>query len=231
MALVKYGGGIVGASGSIAGTTHARNRFGNYIRSRTKPVNPNTQRQANVRQAMQYLSNYWSAVLSSENRLLWSTYAAAIAMKNRLGETVYLTGFNHFIRANIIWYMNEATVKATGPSELTLPATAGSFTITATSAGQSISFGFNETEAWALEAGSRLWLFEGIARGATRLFFNGPWRYSHAVAGVAETGAESPSIHASHFGFAAGQLITGYGRVQRADGRISEPFIATCTAT
>ncbi|GAH28464.1 unnamed protein product, partial [marine sediment metagenome] len=38
MALVKYGAGIIQMSGSIAGDVHARNRFGNYIRPRTKPV-------------------------------------------------------------------------------------------------------------------------------------------------------------------------------------------------
>jgi len=230
MALVKFGGGIVQASGSIAGTTHARNRFGNYIRPRTKPVNPNSQRQANVRSAMKYLTNYWAEILSAENRTLWATYAAAIAMKNRLGESVYLTGFNHFIRANIIWYQNELSVKDTGPSELSLPASAGGFAITAASAGQSISFSFINTEAWAIEVGSRLWMFEGQAQGKTRNFFGGPWRFNHAVAG-AEGGAETPSIHATVWGFAAGQKIWGYGRVQRVDGRISNPFIVSCTAT
>ncbi|GAI58374.1 unnamed protein product, partial [marine sediment metagenome] len=39
MALVKYGGGITQMSGSIAGNTFARNRYGNYVRSRTKPIN------------------------------------------------------------------------------------------------------------------------------------------------------------------------------------------------
>ncbi|GAH50296.1 unnamed protein product, partial [marine sediment metagenome] len=48
MALVKLGGGIVQISGSIAGNTFARNRFGNYMRSRTKPVNPNSTRQTDI---------------------------------------------------------------------------------------------------------------------------------------------------------------------------------------
>ncbi|GAI01350.1 unnamed protein product, partial [marine sediment metagenome] len=45
MALIKYGGGIVQISGSIAGTVFARNKMGNYARPRTKPVNPRTARQ------------------------------------------------------------------------------------------------------------------------------------------------------------------------------------------
>ena len=31
MALIKYGGGIVHASGSLAGNTFARNKYGNYM--------------------------------------------------------------------------------------------------------------------------------------------------------------------------------------------------------
>ncbi|GAH13494.1 unnamed protein product, partial [marine sediment metagenome] len=49
MSLVKYGGGIVQMSGSIAGNTFARNRYGNYVRARTKPINPNSDRQVVVR--------------------------------------------------------------------------------------------------------------------------------------------------------------------------------------
>jgi hypothetical protein len=102
-ALVKMGGGIVGMSGSIAGNTFARNRSGNYVRARTKPVNTNTQAQQDIRGVMSYLTNYWSVTLSTAERTGWATYANAIAMKNRLGESIYLTGFNHFIRSNTEW--------------------------------------------------------------------------------------------------------------------------------
>ena len=59
MALIKYGGGIVDMSGSIAGNTHARNRFGNYMRARTKPVNPNSDRQVAIRAIVSYLAEFW----------------------------------------------------------------------------------------------------------------------------------------------------------------------------
>ena len=230
MALVKFGGGVIQLSGKIAGNVFAKNSTSSYVRSWRKPVNPNTQLQDNIRRAMQYLTNYWSDVLSDANRALWETYANAIAMKNKLGETVKLSGFNHFIRSNIIWYKNEGSVKAVGPSELTLPASAGGFAVAAASAGQSISISFTNTEEWALEVGSRLWVFEGQARNITRNFFGGPWRYLVAVAG-AEPAPTSPEIHATSWGFAAGQKISVYGRVQRADGRLSGPFTAECVAT
>lgn len=81
MALVKYGAGIIQMSGSIAGNVHARNRFGNYVRPRTKPVNPNSIRQEAARAIVSYLAEYWHQDLDDVQRNLWDVYAAAVAMK------------------------------------------------------------------------------------------------------------------------------------------------------
>ncbi|GAI21240.1 unnamed protein product, partial [marine sediment metagenome] len=99
-ALAKYGGGIVQISGSVAGNVHARNRFGNYIRPRTKPVNPHSVRQEAARAILSYLAEYWHGHMDQDQRDAWDIYATAVAMTNRLGETIHLTGFNHFIRTN-----------------------------------------------------------------------------------------------------------------------------------
>ena len=121
MAQVKYGGGIIQMSGSIAGNTFARNRFGNYVRARTKPVNPNSDRQVAARARVSFLSEYWASDLSAVNRGLWDTYAAAVAMKNKLGESIKLTGFNHFIRTNAVRMGVALPVLEPGPTILSLP--------------------------------------------------------------------------------------------------------------
>lgn len=59
MALIKYGAGVVQMSGSIAGDVHARNRFGNYTRPRTKPVNPQSARQTAIRAIVAYVAEIW----------------------------------------------------------------------------------------------------------------------------------------------------------------------------
>jgi len=64
MALIKFGAGIVQMSGSIAGDVHARNRFGNYVRPRTKPVNPHSIRQEAARAVVSYLAEYWHGNLT-----------------------------------------------------------------------------------------------------------------------------------------------------------------------
>ena len=101
MALVKFGAGIVDMRGSIAGVVHARNRFGNYTRPRTKPVNPQSQRQTAARIIMAFLAEQWrEAPMTEAIRTAWQTYADSVNWNNKLGEQVTLTGFNMFIRGN-----------------------------------------------------------------------------------------------------------------------------------
>lgn len=228
MALVKYGGGIIQASGSIAGTTHARNRFGNYIRSRTKPVNPNSQFQSDVRTALSFLTSHWSSTVTAAQRIAWGTYAAAVAMKNRLGEVIYLTGFNHYIRSNLEMRNRHNAQTDPAPSALTLPEKDTKFDCTGSAATQLISVAFDITLPWAIEVGAELYLYQGQPRGATRLFFAGPWRYLGGILGVA-TGQATPKTFTPPFTLVAGQLVTCYARVRRLDGRLSEPFTSSFT--
>ena len=99
MALVQYGGGVLDARGSIGGQVHSKNRFGNYIRARTTPVNPQSTRQNFVRNIVQYLSQRWSNTLTQLQRDGWEVYAAAITRANKLGAQIKLTGFNHYINS------------------------------------------------------------------------------------------------------------------------------------
>lgn len=220
MALVKYGGGIVQMSGSLAGQTHARNRFGNYIRSRTKPVNPQTDRQNNARDIVAFLAEYWHSTLEDAERTAWATYAAAVAMKNRLGETVYLTGFNHFIRSNSVRLLMGLAVVEPGPTVLALPETDTTFAASGSEATDLISFTFDTGLPWYTDAGAQMALFQGQPQLFTRNFFKGPWRFVGALDGV----SPSPTTRAAAFTLTEDQRIWCYGRICRSDGRLSEPF-------
>lgn len=227
MALVKYGGGIVQASGSIAGNVHARNRFGNYIRPRTKPVNPNSVHQVGIRSALSYLTTYWHATLTAAQRTAWATYAAAVAMKNRLGETVFLTGFNHFIRSNAELVNRELTLVADGPTELALPEKDSTFAVSGSAATQEISVVFDTALDWVDEADSYLMVYQGVPQLVTRNFFGGPWRYMDNVEGDATTPPTSPAAMTAPFTLVEGQKVWCYARIVRADGRVTEPFYAS----
>jgi len=220
MALIKYGGGVTQASGSIGGNTFARNRFGNYTRSRTKPVNPNSTAQGLSRSSLAYLAQYWNATLSVEERGSWETYAGSVPGLNRLGESVYLTGFNEFLRSNIIRLQNELAVIEAGPTVLTLPETDPTFAIVATEADQKIAVTFDEDLPWDSEAGAKMYIYAGEPQNPTRNFFKGPWKLAGSLSNGAETGAKIDSPYT----LVTGQKIWCYARIQRADGRLSNPF-------
>jgi hypothetical protein len=229
MALAKFGGGVIAMSGSIAGNTFARNRSGNYVRARTKPVNPNSVGQSEVRTALSYLTMIWASGLDAAQRSAWSTYAAAIAVKNRLGESVYLTGFNHFVRSNTEFYRHHGAVTEDGPTTLALPEKDIDFVCSGSVASQKISVAFNEALEWALEAGAEMFVYMGTPRQDTRLFFNGPWKFMASILGVASTGAQSPAVLDPPMTLTLGQVVTCYARIRRLDGRLSEPFTSTFT--
>lgn len=223
-ALVKYGGGIVQMSGSIAGNTFARNRYGNYVRARTKPINPISSRQQLIRNAIGSLTGRWGQVLTAAQRQAWDLYASSVAMKNKLGEVVYLSGFNHYIRSNAIRSMQGVAVIDAGPVLFELPPKDPTFTETASEGTQFVTCAFDVTMDWAVEDGSYLFIFEGRPQNPQREFFAGPWRYLVKVAGVDPGGPGSPVVTATEFGIAELQHLWSYARISRADGRLSEPF-------
>lgn len=224
MALVKYGGGVVQMSGSVAGITHARNRSGNYIRARTKPVNPNTDLQDQYRSAVASLVARWSATLTGAQRTAWNLYASNVAMKNRLGETINLTGFNHYIRSNVILARIGLTIIDAGPVIFELPAQDPAFSIAISEATQQITATFDDTMDWDNETGGYLYHFQGRPQNAQRNFFDGPWRNYGMVSGVTGAPVASPQVGAVQFAVAEGQRVWVYSRIQRADGRLSEKF-------
>jgi len=228
MSLVKYGGGITQMSGSIGGTVFARNRFGNYCRSRTKPTNPQTQLQTNVREAVQQLSTRWAQTLIAAKRTAWNLYGNSVAMKNKLGETIYLTGMNHYLRSNSFRQIIGLPIVDDGPTIFELPEADSKFAITASEATQEISYTFDTGLAWGTEVGGWMLLYQGSPQNPQRNFFNGPWRFNAALEGTAMGPGTSPRAIAVKFAIAQDQRQWAYARIARADGRISEVFRADC---
>jgi len=224
MALIKYGGGIVQMSGSIAGNTFARNHYGNYVRARTKPINPNTPGQQECRAALALLTTLWSQTLTAAQRTAWNLYGSSVAMTNKLGETVYLTGFNHFIRSNNVMARFGGTPIAAGPVLFELPAADPTFAITISEAAQQVSCAYDSTMDWADENGAFMYFYCGQPQTGQRNYFGGPWKYMGGVGGVNGAPPASPQLFAPPFACSEGQHLWVYARIFRADGRLSVPF-------
>ncbi len=228
MALIKYGGGIVQMSGSIAGSTHARNRFGNYMRARTKPVNPRSPRQTAARAAIMNLAEQWrEPPMTPVIRAAWEAYAASVNWLNKLGESVKLTGFNMFMRANTALLRVGAAIVTAGPLDLGLPAGDPTMVVSALSAAaQTFTITFDDTMDWCSEDDAYLMVDAGTPQNPTRNFFNGPWRFNNSVIGDAGVPIVSPILAKTISAWTAieGQLIWFRFSIIRADGRVSTKF-------
>lgn len=226
MAVVKYGEYITAMSGSVGGTTHARNRFGFYVRNRTKPVNPRTALQTAIRSKLAELAERWSATLDQDQRDAWDLYADTVIMKNALGEDIHLTGFNHYMRSNVACVQSGLDVIDDGPTVFEIPEADPTFAILATESTQDIAYTFDALLPWATEVGAGLLKYQGSPQNGQRTFFAGPWRFHGVILGAAEAPSSPDTEEDPPYAIAEGQRQWCYARIRRADGRLSAPFRA-----
>jgi hypothetical protein len=230
MALIKFGGGVVGMAGSIAGTTFARNASGSYARGRTKPINRNTGSQQIARDALSALVSRWNDHLTPTERTSWQTYAQNVAMKNRLGESIFLSGMAHFIRSCSNNLQNGNVFVDTAPTTFTLGEKDTTLAASASKATQLVSIAYDVAAGWAKEANGMMYLYMGPPQNLTVNFYAGPWKKLGEMGGSAGPPLISPKTFAPPFAIAEGQKLFIYARVIRADGRTSEKFFCLCTA-
>jgi len=229
MALIKFGGGITEMRGSIAGNVFSKNRYGNYVRSRTVPVNPNTARQQLVRAALSTYTTRWAQTLTAGQRTAWNLYGSSVVMTNKLGESINLSGYNHYIRTNSILALGGVAAIDDGPTVFELPEADPTFAVAISEATQLITVTFDDTADWDDETTGHMFIFQGQPQNAQRNFFGGPWRYVGQIPGEAGVPLASPQTKACSFAATEGQRNWVYARIMRADGRLSAPFRADCT--
>lgn len=87
-------------SGSIGHLTYGHNSGGQYIRSRSIPTNPNSERQGEVRSFLAIWSSKWSTDLSQAQRDAWRTYAENHTHQDAFGENIHLPAHCWFIMYN-----------------------------------------------------------------------------------------------------------------------------------
>jgi hypothetical protein len=179
-------------SGSVAGTTSSRNRFGQYRRSRAIPVNPNSSFQGTQRARLAAGAANWRT-LTSAQRAGWNDLANGFTRTNSLGETYNMTGFMCFVGCN----NNQAAAgnaALTDAPALVTPATPLTATITLTAAAFSIAY-----TPTPLGAGIRLFSYVSLQRSAGRSF-EGDFRLLAASAAAAASPANVYAAYVARFG-------------------------------
>lgn len=209
-------------SGSIGGTVWSRNRYGAYIRNRSVPVNPNTDRQVAVRNIVRALTIAWQNVLTTAQRDAWDVYASNVTWLNKLGQSVNLTGLNHFIRSNTPRLQSGSDRVDDGPVIFNLATAELELAVTASEATQQASIAFDNAAAWANETGACQYVYGGLPQNGGIKFFGGPWRLIGLIEGDDITPPVSPAVEDYPFPFAEGQRLWVRSRVSRLDGRLSE---------
>lgn len=209
-------------SGSVGGATWSRNRFGAYLRARSVPVNPNTDRMVAVRNAVRSLTVAWENTLTQTQRNAWEAYAANVVWQNHLGQSIFLTGLNHYVRSNVPRIQAGMAQVDVSPGIFNLGDAEGSLACTASEATQQASVSFDNTKPWATEDGAAEIFYGGIPKNASIKFFGGPWRLIGPALGDSMGAPASPAVINWPWPFVEGNRLWIRSRITRADARLSE---------
>lgn len=212
------------ASGSIAGITYSHNRGGMYTRARVTPTDPSSGRQQTIRAAMGTLAPYWGETLSSAQRAAWDLYGANLPWINPLGQTIFLTGQQHFIRCNVVRVQHILGILGDAPEVYDL----GTFTpptIDSAKDDNTFEIGFDNTDAWANAEGGYLIPNAGIQQGPGRTFYRGPWRTMGSVNGAGAPPADPAERTTSYPPLTVGNIVWIQCRIIQVDGRLSLPIV------
>lgn len=96
---IKYSALVSGARGKLNGSVASRNRYGDYFRNKTTPVNAQTDYQQNVRASLANWSRQWRG-LSQEQREAWDALAESRPFTDIFGDQHMYSGFNLYIKVN-----------------------------------------------------------------------------------------------------------------------------------
>lgn len=227
--LLKPGPLVGEMSGSVGGVTFARNRGGQYARLRANVTNPNTSEQQEARNALANCVHYWLETLDDAQRNSWDDYAQNVPRYNRLGEQIYLTGQQHFIRSM------QPRLRAGFPiivENAPVIYDIGSFNtaaavLSATVAANTgvITLNFDDSETWTGEDNAEMLIQLGHPLMETRKFYKGPFTYVGSISGDSGVPVTSPDVSLTYVGsLTAGMQLPIRMRLSRADNRLSDPF-------
>jgi len=184
-------------SGSQAGTTSSRNRFGQYTRSRSTPVNPASSFQTAVRARLSTNASAYRS-LTDLQRAGWESLGAGITRTDSLGTTYTLDGFMAYCLVN---NNNAAAGNALVSSAPALSSPAGLATVTITLTAAAVSVAYTATP---LPAGARLFSFMSPQRSAGRSF-----EADFRLIAVSAAAAASPSVLTTAYAARLGTPVVG----------------------
>lgn len=225
MALIKLGGLISDIRGSVGGTVFSRNKSGAIARQRTTPVNPQSVLQTAIRAIVALVSQAWRTGTTTVQKAAWAVFASNVPAKNKLGESINLSGFNQYVKSNTAALNAGLPAIADAPVVFTLPGEDHLFAATVDAGTGKISVVFDDTREWVDEDDAAMLIYMGLPQDDSINFFDGPYRYAGAILGDGVTPPTTPDATIDvPFEVADGQKVWVRGKIIRADGRLSDFF-------
>lgn len=184
-------------SGSYQGVTSSRNRFGQYVRARSTPVQPRTPAQVNIRENQTLNAAAWRA-LTGDQRSGWTSLGLQMVRTDSLGQQYSLTGFQAYCSVNNVLRATGGATVSAAPA-LTTPTGLTSVTLTLTAAAFSVAF-----TPTPLPANTKLIFRCGPQRSAGRSF-----EADYRIIAVSTAAQASPLVATTAYAAKFGTPVVG----------------------
>jgi len=178
------GGEIYGSIGSL---TYSRNRYGNYVKRRPFPRQPNNTAQQNARSRFVDAATSWRS-LSDGERAAWDSYAANTKTRLPDGRVDYITGAAWYLAVKAFAGLVDPAISVSAPPAMSgvvaQPHVVDLTIVSGELSGLNTPSGASHVAIWIQAAGGR-----SVASGQWTLAFSGlasPTGYSlgdYVVAG------------------------------------------------
>jgi len=179
-------------SGSYAGITSSRNRFGQYVRNRATPVNPGSTAQLAQRARLSAAAAAWRG-LSGDQQAGWSSLGAMISRTDSLGQSYTLDGFQAYVSVNNNLAFAGSSSTDDAPA-LATPDALLTAALTATTSTLSLAY-----TVTPLATGVKLLVFASPQKSAGRQF-NGDFRHIFTSSAAAASPANIFTAYQTKFG-------------------------------
>jgi hypothetical protein len=163
----------------------------------------------------------WRDTLTAAQREAWELYAENTAWLNALGQSVYLTGQQHYVRQYVACSLLGRTPATDGPTSFGVPDPPELWTPSISVSSGTLDIAFTAS----MDTDDLDWIFfQGQPKSPSINFFNGPWRYAGAIEGDGSTAPTSPASLTLQWPVGVGQRVWVYARAIDPEGRLSAKF-------
>lgn len=202
MAKIKLGALAQDARGSLAGTTFSRNRGGSYVRQKTSPVQPRTERQLAQRAIFTAASQGWRTI-EPEQRAAWGNWATNHPISNVFGDAQVLSGIAAYTRIQSVLQTAGLPMDADPPADVAIGALPTSAPAVGSTGVVTVTF----TDNPGINDVYLVFTTQGRSPGVA--FVNSDYRLAGIITGAASTltYAVTPTDLNSRLIYSAGQTI------------------------